>query len=242
MDAGIFSAVSGSLAAQTRLDALANNLANANTAGFKAERVLQKAERAGSVAPPPTAVATPITRERVTTDFAQGPVSSTGNPLDVALTGDGFFVVATERGERLTRSGNFALDAEGYLAAADGSRVQGTDGDIKMPEGTIVFGTDGSVRAGEQRVGELRIVTVADPSQLVRESGTRFAVGSQALTDAAPGSVRVLQGSIEGANLAPVEGLVALIETVRGFETYMRAAERLDQVTARAISDVGRVA
>jgi flagellar basal-body rod protein FlgG len=242
MNAGIFSAVSGSLAAQTRLDALANNLANANTAGFKAERVLQKAERAGSVAPPPTAVATPITRERVTTDFAQGPISSTGNPLDVALAGDGFFVISTERGERLTRSGNFTLDAEGYLATGDGARVQGTDGDLRIPEGAIVVGADGSVRAGEERVGSLRIVTVADPAQLVRENGTRFAAASQALAEAAPGSVRVIQGSIEGANLAPVEGLVALIETVRGFETYMRAAERLDQVTARAISDVGRVA
>jgi flagellar basal-body rod protein FlgF len=241
MNAGIFSAVSGSLAAQTRLDALANNLANANTTGFKAERVLQRAERAGSVAPPPTAVSTPITRERVTTDFAQGPISASGNPLDVALTGDGFFVVTSDRGERLTRSGNFALDAEGYLATNDGARVQGTDGDIKIPEGTLVIGTDGSVQAGEERVGNLRIVTVADPSQLVRETGTRFAAGTQAVADAAPGSVRVLQGSVEGANLAPVEGLVALIETVRGFETYMRAAERLDQVTARAISDVGRV-
>lgn len=242
MNAGIISAVSGSLAAQTRLDALANNLANANTAGFKAERVLQTAERAGSAAQPPTAVPTPITRERVTTDFAQGPISSTGNPLDVALAGDGFFVVATDRGERLTRSGNFQLDAEGYLATGDGARVQGVDGDIRIPEGTIAVGADGSVRAGDARVGDLRIVTVADPSALVRESGTRFAPGGQALAEAAPGSVRVIQGSIEGANLAPVEGLVALIETVRGFETYMRAAERLDQVTARAISDVGRVA
>ena len=85
MDAGIFSAVSGSLAAQTRLDALANNLANASTAGFKAERVLQRAERAGEIAPPPTAVPTPVTREHVETDFSQGPINQSGNPLDVAL-------------------------------------------------------------------------------------------------------------------------------------------------------------
>src|SRR6185369_15646809 len=108
MDAGIFSAVSGSLAAQTRLDALANNLANANTVGFKAERVLQRAEKAGEIAPPPTAVPTPVTREHVETDFTQGSVVRTGNPLDVALAGEGFLVVKTERGERLTRSGNFS--------------------------------------------------------------------------------------------------------------------------------------
>ncbi len=240
MDAGIFSAVSGSMAAQTRLDALANNIANASTAGFKAERVLQRAERAGDVAPPPTAVPTPVTREHVETDFSQGPINRSGNPLDVAIAGDGFFVVKTERGERLTRGGDFTLDSAGYLATSDGSRVQGTSGDISVPAGDIAIGSDGSVRAGEQRVGQLRLVNVEDPSQLVRESGTRFAAGSQTPTDVAPGSVHVIQGATEGANLAPVAGLVALIETVRGFETYMRAAERLDQVTSKAINEVGR--
>jgi flagellar basal body rod protein FlgG len=96
------------------------------------------------------------------------------------------------------------------------------------------------VRAGEQRVGQLRVVTLPDPTQLDRESGTRFSVGSQALTDVTPGSVQIVQGATENANLSPVEGLVSLIETVRGFETYMRAAERLDQVTQKAINEVGR--
>lgn len=241
MDAGIFSAVSGSLAAQTRLDALANNLANASTVGFKAERVLQRAEKAGDVVPPPTAVPTPVTRDWVETDFSQGSIGKTGNPLDVALAGEGFFVVKTERGDRLTRSGDFSIDAAGYLATSDGSRVQGTGGDISIPKGPVVFGTDGSVRAGEQNVGQLRIVTVENPAKLLRESGTSPAAKRVPLTDAVRGSVQVVQGATEGANLSPVEGLVALIETVRGFETYMRAAERLDQMTSKAINEVGRV-
>jgi flagellar basal body rod protein FlgG len=241
MDAGIYSAMSGSVAAQTRLDALANNLANASTAGFKAERVLQRAERAGDVTPPPNAVPTPVTKERVETDFSQGPIESSGNPFDVALAGEGFFVVHTDRGERLTRSGNFVVDAGGYLAASDGSRVQGTGGDISIPAGSVAIASDGTIRVGDQRVGQLRVVTVQDPTQLVRESGTRFAPGTEAPADVAPGKTRVVQGAVEGANLAPVEGLVALIETVRGFETYMRAAERLDAMTQKAITDVGRV-
>lgn len=243
MDAGIFSAVSGSMAAQTRLDALANNLANANTPGFKAERVLQRAEKAGEIAPPPTSVPTPVTREFVQTDFGQGPVSQSGNPLDVALAGEGFFVVKTERGERLTRSGNFTIDAEGYLATSDGSRVQGTSGDLQIPGSPVVIASDGTIQAGDdrQRVGQLRVVTVEKMDGLLRENGTRFAPGAQVPADAPAGSVRVIQGAIEGANLSPVEGLVSLIETVRGFETYMRAAERLDQVTAKAIAEVGRV-
>jgi flagellar basal body rod protein FlgG len=104
-----------------------------------------------------------------------------------------------------------------------------------------VIGADGSVRAGEQKVGQLRIVTVEDPTRLIRESGTQFAAGDQATTDVPVGKVQLIQGAVEGANLAPVEGLVSMIETVRGFETYMRAAERLDQITGKAISDIGRV-
>ena len=241
MDAGIFSAMSGSLAAQTRLDALANNLANASTVGFKMERVLQRAERAGDVVPPPNSVPTPVTHESVETDFSQGSLIRTGNPLDVALGGDGFFVVKTDHGDRLTRSGDFTIDSAGYLATSDGSRVQGTGGDISIPKGPVVFGADGSVRADDQSVGQLRIVTVEDPNKLQRESGTRFAAGDVPLTDAPRGSVQIVQGATEGANVSPVEGLVAMIETVRGFETYMRAAERLDQMTSKAITDVGRV-
>jgi len=241
MDAGIYSAVSGSLAAQTRLDALANNLANASTAGFKAERVLQRAERAGDVAQPDTSVPTPVTQGTVETDFSQGPINHSGNPFDVALTGPGFLVVKTDRGERLTRDGNFSIDSQGYLATDDGARVQGTGGDISIPKGPVVIAADGSVRADDQSVGQLKIVTVQDPQTLVRESGTRFAAGNQAPADAAPGSVRVIQGAVEGTNMSPVSGLVSLIETVRGFETYMQAAERLDQVTQKTISDVGHV-
>lgn len=241
MDAGIFSAVSGSMAAQTRLDALANNLANASTAGFKAERVLQRAERAGEIAPPPTAVPTPVTREHVVTDFTQGAINQSGNPLDVALAGDGFLVVKTDRGERLTRNGSFTIDSAGYLATGDGSRVQGTSGDISISGSPVVIAADGSITVDGQRSGQLRVVTVEDQNALLRESGTRFAPGAQAPADAPPGSVRIIQGAVEGANLSPVEGLVSLIETVRGFETYMRAAERLDQVTGKAIAEVGRV-
>ena len=122
-----------------------------------------------------TAVPTPVTHENVVTDFSQGAISKSGNPLDVALAGDGFLVVKTDRGERLTRSGNFSIDSAGYLATADGSRVQGTSGDISIPKSPVVIAADGSVRAGDQRVGQLRLVTVDDPTQLVRESGTRFA-------------------------------------------------------------------
>jgi flagellar basal-body rod protein FlgF len=240
MNAGIYSAVSGSVAALTRLDAITNNLANASTPGFKAERLVQRAATVGTV-PSATAVPTPIARGVLETDFSQGPIEPTDNPLDVALAGKGFLVVDGPRGERLTRRGSLALDAEGFLATKDGWRVQGENGDLRIGDGKLLISPDGSIRAGDLNVGKLRVVTVADPSRLVREGGTTFAAGSLPLVAAPPGEVEVRQGALEGANASPIENLVALIETMRGYEAYMRAAERLDQASGRAVSDVGKV-
>jgi flagellar basal-body rod protein FlgF len=240
MNAGMYSAVSASVAALTRLDAITNNLANASTPGFKAERIVQHAERIGT-APSPTAVSTPITRDSLETDFSQGPIEPTGNPLDVALSGPGFLVVDGPQGERLTRRGNLALDAEGFLVTTDGWRVQGENGDLHVGNGPVAIAPDGNVRAGDLAVGRLRVVSVANPGALVREGGTTFAAGAQVPVDTAPGEVRVLQGALEGANLSPVENLVALIDAMRGYEAYMTAAQRMDQETGRAITDVGRV-
>ncbi len=241
MNAGIYSAVSGGVSALTRLDAITNNLANASTPGFKAERLVQRAVPVGTAPPSDTAVPTPITKGTLETDFTQGPIESTGNPLDIALSGPGFLVVDGPQGERLSRRGNLALDTEGFLTTSDGARIQGDGGDLHLGNGPIAIGADGTLRAGDLTVGKLRLVTVADPSALVREGGTTFAAGGQALTDADAGGVYVLQGSLEGANLSPVENLVALIDTMRGFEAYMQAAQRLDQATGKAISDVGKV-
>ncbi len=240
MNAGIYSAVSGSVSALTRLDAITNNLANSSTPGFKAERLVQRAVRVGT-ASSTSVVPTPITRGTLETDFSQGPIQPTDNPLDVALAGKGFFVVDGPRGERLTRRGNLAVDPEGFLTTSDGWRVQGDGGDLHVGDGTLVIGSDGTVRSGDLSVGKIRVVTVADPSRLVREGGTTFAAGTQAPVDAAPGEVQVRQGALEGANSSPVENLVALVDTMRGFEAYMRAAQQIDQVTGKAITDVGRV-
>ena len=139
MNAGLYSAVSGGVSALTRLDAITNNLANASTPGFKAERVVQRAEQVGTAPPSATTVATPITRGTLETDFSQGSLETTGNPLDVALSGPGFLVVDGPQGERLTRRGNLALDTEGFLTTSDGARVQGDNGDIHVGPGAVAM-------------------------------------------------------------------------------------------------------
>lgn len=230
MDVGTYAAVSGGITAQERLDAITNNLANASTPGFKAELLAQEALEDGT------------TKGTLKTNFANGPIEATGNTLDVAISGPGFLVVDTPRGERLTRNGRLALDADGILTTSEGYRVQGEGGsELRVRDGRLTIDPSGAIKSGNQQVGSLRLATVASPDKLTRENGTFFAPGREKLVEVDPQATRIVQSALEGANVSPIESLVALIETMRGFEAYMQAAQKLDDMTGRAITDVGRV-
>lgn len=245
MNHAAFSAVSGSLSALDRLDALTNNLANASTPGFKAQLLVQRSAH-GKANQAPGRVATPFNHAELQTDFSQGPIERDGATYHLALSGKGFFVVdAGAGGQLLTRRGSFTLDQQGFLVNGEGQRVQGDGGDIQLGDaaqnGPIEIGNDGTIQQGLNRLGKVRVVDVADPQQLDRAAGSAFTAGAQAVGNAADGTYSVLQGALEGTNASPVTNLVALIETMRGFETYMTATQRLDQVNEKSIGDVGRV-
>ena len=245
MNHAVYSAVSGSLSALDRLDALTNNLANASTPGFKAQLLVQQSAhgKAGQAA---GRVATPFNRAQLQTDFSQGPIERNGSTYHLALAGKGFFVIdAGASGQLLTRRGSFNLDQQGFLVNGEGRRVQGDGGDIQLGDaaqnGPIEIGNDGTVQQGLNRLAKVRVVDVPDPLQLERAAGSAFSPGGQTFTDAADGTYAVMQGALEGTNASPVTNLVALIETMRGFEAYMTATQRLDTVNERVISDVARV-
>ena len=107
--------------------------------------------------------------------------------------------------------------------------------------GPIEIGNDGTIQQGLNRLGKVRVATVTDLQQLDRAAGSAFAPGGQAVTDAPDGTYDVQQGALESTNASPVTNLVALIETMRGFEAYMTATQRLDQVNDKVITDVARV-
>jgi flagellar basal-body rod protein FlgF len=239
----VYSAVSGSLSALDRLDALTNNLANASTPGFKAQMLVQRSSHGQSAR---GNVGTPFNRAQLQTDFSQGPIERDGSAFHLALSGQGFFLVdGGGGGQQLTRRGTFGLDAQGYLVTSEGQRVQGDGGDLQLgdaaQDGPIEIGNDGTIQQGVNRLGKVRIVTVTDPQQLQRAGAGAFGPNGQNVSDATDGTYDVRQGALEGTNASPVTNLVALIETMRGFEAYMTATSRLDQVNERAISDVARV-
>jgi flagellar basal body rod protein FlgG len=248
MNRAVYTAASGGMAALARLDAVAQNLANVGTIGYKGERVLFRVrpldETAAAGAPQPIIDRTAAQVAEVATirDFAQGPVRTSGNALDAAITGEGFFVVATPRGERYTRQGNFSLDREGFLVTQHGERVQGDGGDIRVGEGTVAIGEDGTVSVDGGSVGRLKLVGFGDAPALIAEGSSLFAAARGAVPvplDTTAG--RLVPEAIEGANVDAVTGMIELVDVSRGFETYMRAIERLDAIAARAINEVGRV-
>jgi len=249
MNRGLWTVASGGLAAQDRMEAVTQNLANANTPGYKAERVLFRVEPL-TRAPVEDPFLDPVLNrtaaqvaERATVrDFSQGPIRPSGNALDVAIEGDGFFTVATGRGERYTRAGNFALDGDGYLVTAAGDRVQGEQGDLRLPRGDVAVGADGTIRVDGASVGRLKVVTAGDPPQLVPEGATLFApVPNADVTPLDASAVHLVPGALEAANVDAVTSMVDLVDVARGYEAYMRSLQRLDQVAQKSIDEVGRI-
>src|SRR5207249_284129 len=165
---------SGGLAAQARLDAVTQTLANVGTAGYKAGRPIFRlhpldVSQLGLPEPPELRAAAQVTESETIRDFSQGPVRATGNPLDVAVAGEGFFVVATPRGERYTRQGSFGLDGEGYLVTEHGDRVQGDNGDLRIGTGDVAIGDDGQISVDGISGGRLKLVGFGEHPPLMAE-------------------------------------------------------------------------
>jgi flagellar basal-body rod protein FlgF len=247
MNRAVYTVTSGGIAALGRLEAVAQNLANVSTAGYKAQRLIFRVrplELEGQPRLDPILSRTTAQVVEVATvrDFSQGPIRQSGNPLDVAIGGDGFFVVSTPRGERYTRQGSFTRDGEGYLVTEHGERVQGESGDIQVGIGDPAIGEDGTVAVDGVAAGRLKLVTFGEHPALTPEGATLF-VPAPGVTptplDAT--EVHLHPGALEGANVDPTAGMIELVDVSRGFETYMHAMHRLDEVVQHAITDVGRV-
>ena len=248
MSDGIYAALSGAIAQQRNLDVTANNVANASTTGFRADRVSFEEVLADAGAGEPNAPGQLryVQVAKVQSDTAAGALQKTGNPLDVALQGDGFFVVDTPQGERLTRAGNFVTDADGVLRTNDGFRVFGVAGDvssggseIRIPSDAseVKIAADGTIQAGDTVVGTLRIVSVENPESLEKEGLTRFLADGVAL---AASQAEVVQGHLETSNMNAVAGMTELITVSRSFEAFQKVIDTFQQLDNRTARELGK--
>ena len=237
---GIYIAVSGAQAEMRHLDVIANNLANANTPGFKADRINFREVLAKSSVPDEQQDRRFVEVSGTHTDLNSGTLRLTGNPLDLAVLGDGFFKVGTPRGERITRGGSFIQAADGTVMTSSGNPLLGRDGQpVKIaPNGVPpVIDANGSVAQGSRIVAQLDFVEINDPTALRKEEMGLFATDPGNLKRAELSQIQ--QGSIEESNGNPIRSMISLVETQRHFDTLHRAIEtykELDSKVTRIVS------
>lgn len=212
-----------------RQEVTSNNLANANSDAFKADRLFART-LAGEAEPVPVQE----------TDLGQGTFRETGRPLDFALTGEGFLVVSTEAGERLTRGGSFQIDAAGRLVDGHGDPVLGTDGPIHVEGGSLEIEDDGGVLVDGSLVGRLRMVEVVDRQTLRKEGLGRYS-SSGPLTAVDGASTHLRQGAVEESNVDPLLTMVELITIQRAYSANVDALKAMDAVLGSITNEVGRV-
>jgi flagellar basal-body rod protein FlgG len=230
MDRGLYIAASGMLAEQVRQDQIANDLANASTAGYKADRTTQQSFGSllltnsltgGTIGSQTTAVQVTGT----VTDFTPQPLKDTGEALDFAINGDGFFAVRTNQGTRYTRDGQFAANAQGQLTTASGNLVLGRN---NQP---ITLGADGKV---DPRT--LNVVLLNTP----RKTGDNLITGAPgAVAGQTAGQVRA--GALEGSGADPTSAMVDMIASMRAYESGQKVIQTIDETLGKAASSVGTV-
>jgi flagellar basal-body rod protein FlgG len=255
MQESSYSAVFGALTQQHRLDTIANNLANVNTTGFKGDKLsfrdtfrryahdlLDPNTTLRERVPWPAAnvLAQPRISEQVI-DLSQGTMKSTGNALDLAIAGDGFFRVQTPEGEFMTRQGVYHRSAEGYVVDGHGNQLLGEGGPLQLPEnGSVVIDASGQVSVDGEVIDVISLVRVEDPRNLekVGNSLLRIRPDSGAQTVPAEDST-VEQGFLEAANVEVVSEMVNMIEALRAFEAYQKMISGTFEQDKKAIAEVG---
>ncbi|MDP8915669.1 MAG: flagellar basal-body rod protein FlgF [Pseudomonadota bacterium] len=242
MDNTTFVGLSRQMTLRRELDIVANNIANADTAGFKVESLMNAVEerRPAKDAQAPHAVRF-VLDHAVARDFTQGPVRKTDNPLDVALEGDGFLTVGTETGDRYTRDGRLSMDPQGRLVTKAGDPVLGEGGAelvLRPTGGPVSIAADGTVSQGATPVGKIAVVRFENLSALSKEGSGRYAAdGVEPLP--AP-DVQLRQGMVEGSNAQPVLEVVKLIELSRAYERMTRIIDQSQDLSRRAVERLGR--
>jgi flagellar basal-body rod protein FlgG len=234
----LYNSAAAMAANQTRMDILANNLANVATPGFKADLIsIDPSADSSQNLSENSVFGASVQAGRPGIDLTPGLLRSTENPLDLAIVGTGLFVVETPQGERYTRAGNFTRDAEGYLATPEGFRVLGARGPIRVPTGGLKVGPNGALDAGDS----LRIVEGPGGAGLKRVGGNLYTAAERLPKPQELPSPTVVQGQLEASNVNVVMSMVEILSTMRSYEAYQRSIQALDQSTGQAANELGRV-
>lgn len=244
MDNAQLISLSRQMALQRQMDVVANNLANINTTGFKSENMLFEDYLM------PKAADNVFTGSDTTLHFTDdwatrhdmevGPIESTGNPLDVAISGPAFLSVQTPSGERYTRNGALQIDAGGTLVDLNGNPVLSTSGPVQFDssDADISISAEGTISTSNGTKGTLKLSEFGDPQILAHEGDNYFSgpSGNPATQS------RVVQGALERSNVSGVAEMVSMIRVQRAYQTLASIMERQDQLKQTAIQQLGATA
>ena len=254
MNQGLYMAASGLVAVEARQTALANNIANVATPGFRRQTPVKLGfyQTFSEVLRHPfhfdvrSAPGGGVKLVETYTDLGAGALVSTGNPLNLAIQGPGYFVVDTPEGERFTRAGDFVVDADGDLATRDGFKVQSIGGAaIAVGAGEFLVAEDGSIQVDGQPAGQLRLVEFTTPERLLREGDNLYSAADDVLqgateaADAPVRSTRVSARQLEQSNVNVTVEMADMMLGLRAYEANQRVIQTIDSTFGRLIEQVG---
>jgi flagellar basal-body rod protein FlgF len=267
---GLYTAASSMLAHMRRQEVISNDLANANTVGFRGDDSEMKAfpllmvqrlfdtnrDSNGDVLPGRQigGLNTGLMIDQVTTNFREGNIRETSSPLDMALrdtagpnSPPAFFTVQTPNGTQFTRDGSFSRNASGELVTSQGYRVLGAGGAPIVvpdaPDGDVRVQPNGTILVNNQPAGQLQIVTFQNPEALDKPGNTLFAqnVRSGPPTPAAPADYVVQHHALELSNVDPVRTMAEMLDTMRAYEMNQRMVSTQDEILGKAVSDIAKL-
>lgn len=246
---GLYAAANGMLAVEERQSAIANNIANVTTAGFKRHEPVVMGfqevflQRAGNprVLDVRRAPGGGVKVRHTFSDFRNGVLRKTGNPLDIALVGPGFMAVETPQGERYTRDGSLTIMGDGVLATATGHEVQDVlGGAINVQGGSASIDGQGIVRVNDEVRGQIRLVEFAEPQSLEREGTSLFRANETALAGLIDSeATSVVPESLEGANVQLPREIAGMMLAARAYAANQRVIVAMDETLGRVIDRVG---
>ena len=240
---GLTLATQGMTLMTQKQDQITNNLANMNTTGYKGSGLFVKSfEKYLANSQREPFANREIKADEVFVDYSEGPTIKTGNDLDCAVKGSGFFTVMTASGPRYSRNGNFQVAKDGFLVNGDGNKILGNDGFIKFDgKGEIRFNRDGEVLQGNESKGTLKIVDFPKPYKMLREGSSYFNPHPDSGKPVASSGYTIEQGFVEGSNVSPIRSMIEMIATYRTYESDQKALHAQDETLEKAVNVVGKM-
>lgn len=244
MDSGYYAACTALISRTQELDTIANNLANASTTGYRAQADVFSEVLAGASNPSGSALDQAMNTFGIlsgtTLDESQGALQKTGNNLDAAIEGPGYFEVETTDGQVYTRNGSFQISAHGQLVTGEGNAVMGENGTITMPPGPVSISADGTISSNGAVVGKLKVVEFPAGTQLTSMGNSYYSAPANTAEAATQSSVR--QGMLESSNVNPILGMVQLVTAQRSAEMMQRALAMFNsEIDKTATQDLPKV-